>query len=206
MAYWDINHNVNLDQPYKGVSHMEDVLLVPGGENGHRWRVTVINADGPVDLTGWSVYAKFQRVNGGSWMQVEGDAAGNVAEVVFNELCYSVPGVMRGVFYIESGQQILPLIEAYFNVRETFGGNMALTVDQIMYMPAQNIVRYNGIDYRAVSGTTAVQGDVRDGKTFYLPDGTEGTGDADFEVTLTGGTVTETLISGDDYELTISEA
>ncbi len=57
MAYWDINHNVNLDRPYKGVSHMEDVLLVPGGENGHRWRVTVINADGPVDLTGWSVYA-----------------------------------------------------------------------------------------------------------------------------------------------------
>lgn len=206
MAYWDINHSVNLDRPYKGVSHMEDVLLVPGGENGHRWRVTVINADGPVDLTGWSVYAKFQRVNGGNWMQVNGSAAENVAEVVFNVLCYSVPGVMRGVFYVENGNQVIPLIEAYFNVRETFGGDMALTVDQIVYMPDDALIMFDGIKYNDVSATTAVQGDVRSGKTFYLADGTLATGDTDFEVTITGSTVTATLISGDDYELTISEA
>lgn len=201
---WMISHYINLDKPYKNVSHLEDVLLVPGSDRGHVWRVTVENDGGPVDLSGYTVTAKFQRFPDGNQFEVLGDASGNVAQVAFNSLVYTVPGLLRGVLFASDGARDIPLVEAYFDVRDNFTGNVTLNTDQIVYYPDAGKVYYDGVNYFDVSGVTATETDVRDGKTFARADGTLTEGNASFDATITGGTVTATLISGDDYELTIS--
>lgn len=202
---WKISHYVNFNKPYKNVSHLEDVLLVPGGNAGHVWAVTVEDGGAPADLSGYTAEARFQRFPAGNQFTIQGSVDGNAAQVIFNSLVYTVPGLLRGVFFLISGAVEIPVIEAYFDVRDNFTGNVSLSEDQIVYYPDAGRIAYDGDDYFDISDTTAVQTDVRDGKVFYLADGTQATGDASFDATLTGGTVTATLISGDDYELTISE-
>lgn len=201
---WMISHYINLDKPYKNVSHLEDVLLVPGSDRGHVWHVTVENDGGPVDLSGYTVTAKFQRFPDGNQFEILGDASGNVAQVVFNSLVYTVPGLLRGVLFVSKDAQEIPLVEAYFDVRDNFTGDVTLNTDQIVYYPDAGKIVYDGANYVNVSGVTATETDVRDGKTFVRADGTLTEGNASFDATITGGTVTATLISGDDYELTIS--
>ncbi len=201
---WMISHYINLDKPYKNVSHLEDVLLVPGSDRGHVWRVTVENDGGPVDLSGYTVTAKFQRFPDGNQFEILGDASGNVAQVVFNSLVYTVPGLLRGVLFVSKDAQEIPLVEAYFDVRDNFSGDVTLNTDQIVYYPDAGKIVYDGANYVNVSGVTATETDVRDGKTFVRADGTLTEGNASFDATITGGTVTATLISGNDYELTIS--
>jgi hypothetical protein len=201
---WMISHYINLDKPYKNVSHLEDVLLVPGSDRGHVWHVTVENDSGPVDLSSYTVTAKFQRFPDGNQFEILGDASGNVAQVVFNSLVYTVPGLLRGVLFVSKDAQEIPLVEAYFDVRDNFTGDVTLNTDQIVYYPDAGKIVYDGANYVNVSGVTATETDVRDGKTFVRADGTLTEGNASFDATITGGTVTATLISGDDYELTIS--
>lgn len=201
---WMISHYINLDKPYKNVSHLEDVLLVPGSDRGHVWRVTVENDGGPVDLSGYTVTAKFQRFPDGNQFEILGDASGNVAQVVFNSLVYTVPGLLRGVLFASDGARDIPLVEAYFDVRDNFIGNVTLNTDQIVYYPDAGKVYYDGVNYFDVSGTTATEGDVRDGKLFLQADGTLVTGNADFAVTVTGLNVTAELIEDDDYEIIVT--
>lgn len=201
---WIISHYINLDKPYKNVSHLEDVLLVPGSDRGHVWHVTVENDSGPVDLSGYTVTAKFQRFPDGNQFEILGEASGNVAQVVFNSLVYTVPGLLRGVLFASDGARDIPLVEAYFDVRDNFTGDVTLNTDQIVYYPDAGKIVYDGVNYVNVSGVTATETDVRDGKTFVRADGVLSEGNASFDATITGGTVTATLISGDDYELTIS--
>ena len=201
---WMISHYINLDKPYKNVSHLEDVLLVPGSDGGHVWRVTVENGSGPVDLSGYTVTAKFQRFPDGNQFEILGDASGNVAQVAFNSLVYTVPGLLRGVLFVSKDAQEIPLVEAYFDVRDNFTGDVTLNTDQIVYYPDAGKIYYEGTNYFDVSSVTAEPGDVRDGKRFITSDGLFMLGNADYVADITGATVTETLISGDDYELTIS--
>lgn len=201
---WMISHFINLDKPYKNVSHLEDVLLVPGGDGGHVWRVTVEDNAGPVDLTGYAVTAKFQRFPDGNQFEVSGSASGSVAQVVFSSLVYTVPGLLRGVLFVSKNGQDIPLVEAYFDVRYNFTGDVTLNTDQIVFYPDAGRIAYNGTNYFDVSDTTATETDVRDGKMFFRADGALVEGNASFDATITGGTVTATLISGEDYELTIS--
>lgn len=201
---WIISHFINLDKPYKNVSHLEDVLLVPGSDRGHVWHVTVENDGGPVDLSGYTVTAKFQRFPDGNQFEILGDASGNVAQVVFNSLVYTVPGLLRGVLFVSKDAQEIPLVEAYFDVRDNFTGDVTLNTDQIVYYPDAGKVYYDGANYFDVSSVTAEPGDVRDGKRFITSDGLFMLGNADYVADITGATVTETLVSGDDYELTIS--
>ena len=202
---WIISHFINLDKPYKNVSHLEDVLLVPGGDGGHVWRVTVENNAGPVDLTGYAVTAKFQRFPDGNQFEVSGSASGSVAQVVFSSLVYTVPGLLRGVLFVSKNGQDIPLVEAYFDVRDNFTGDVTLNTDQIVFYPDAGRIAYNGTNYFDVSGTTATQDDVRDGKTFFGADGVLTTGSADMAVTVTGATFTATLIDGEDYDIAVSQ-
>lgn len=201
---WKISHYVNFNKPYKNVSHLEDVLLVPGGNAGHVWAVTVEDGGAPADLSGYTAEARFQRFPDGNQFVIDGSVDGNAAQVTFNSLVYAVPGLLRGVFFLISGAVEIPVIEAYFDVRDNFTGDVSLSEDQIVYYPESGRIAYNGDDYFDISDTTAVQTDVRDGKVFYLADGTQATGDASFDVTASGLTVTAQLVEGDDYEIIVS--
>lgn len=199
-----IKMTVDLQKRYEEPITMPNVLMVPGENNAHRWEIAVLENGEAVDLSECEVYARFERADG-YIRDISGSADGNVASVVFDKPLYTIPGVLRGQFFVAKSTEAMALVEAYFNVRMDITGNVALTVDDVVYYPDEGRIIYDAGSYYDVSETTAVQGDVRDGKAFYLSDGTLATGDADFEVTITGGTVTATQVSGDDYELTITE-
>lgn len=201
---WKISHYVNFNKPYENVSHLEDVLLVPGGNAGHVWDVTVEDGGAPADLSGYTAEARFQRFPYGNQFAIQGSVDGNAAQVIFNSLVYAVPGLLRGVFFLVNGAVEIPVIEAYFDVRDNFTGNVSLSEDQIVYYPDAGRIAYDGKNYYDVSGTTAETGDVRDGKVFRKADGTLATGNADFAVTIEGLSVTAELIEDEDYEIIVT--
>lgn len=199
-----IKMTVDLQKRYEEPITMPNVLMVPGENNAHRWEIAVLENGEAVDLSECEVYARFERADG-YIREVSGSADGNVASVIFDKPLYTIPGVLRGQFFVAKSTEATALVEAYFNVRMDITGNVALTVDDVVYYPNERRIIYDGDSFFDISDTTAIQSDVRDGKQFYLPDGTLAMGDADFSVTIQGVSVSEQLISGTDYELLIGE-
>lgn len=202
--YYVISMTANLrrkHQPYVPAPH---ALMVAGENAAHIWEITVMDGNQPADLSGYTANAKFERADG-FMREVSGTVSGNVASVILDAHVYSVPGLLRGHFFVTKNTQVIALVEAFFEVRPDINGNTVLTVEDVLYYADEGRMGYNGKSFYDVSGTTAVETDVRDGKAIYRADGTLVEGNASYAATITGGTVTATLISGDDYELTISE-
>lgn len=194
---------VDLQKKYVQPIPMPDVLMVPGESKAHAWAIKVLDGGVPAKLSGYTVSAKFERADG-YMREIGGTLDGNTAIIVLDQYVYAIPGVLRGQFFISAADRKIALVEAYFNVRLDISGNIVLSIDEISYHPTEGLIVYHGSSFFDVSATSAVEGDVRDGKTFFRADGKFAEGSADFSETITGVTVTETLISGEDYELTIS--
>lgn len=58
----------------------------------HAMRVTVVNDDGPEDLSGVGVVGNFKKSNGETVTPINGTVSGNVAEVILPASCYVTPG------------------------------------------------------------------------------------------------------------------
>lgn len=198
-----IQMTIDLKKRYEQPLTMPDVLMVPGENAAHVWEITVLDGKQPADLTGYTATARFERADG-FMREVSGTVSGSIASVTFDGPVYSVPGLLRGQFFVSKGTQVIALVEAFFEVRPDINGDTVLTVEDVLYYADEGRISYGGMSFYDVSGVTATETDVRDGKTFVRADGTLTEGNASFDATITGGTVTATLISGDDYELTIS--
>lgn len=198
-----IQMTIDLKKRYEQPLTMPDVLMVPGENAAHVWEITVLDGKESADLTGYTATARFERADG-FMREVSGTVSGNVASVTFDAPVYSVPGLLRGQFFATKDTQVIALIEAFFEVRPDINGDTVLTLGDVLYYAHEGRMTYAGKSFYDVSGVTAEPGDVRDGKRFLAADGTMMLGSADYEGDITGATVTETLISGDDYELTIS--
>lgn len=194
---------IDLQKPYRDPVTMPDVLMVPGENKGHVWQLAVYSGGEEVSIDG-SVYALFERADH-SVHEVAGTRAGNIASVEFDAPLYAVPGILRGQLFVQTNTETTAMVEAYFNVRMDMNGDIILSVDEVRYFPGNGKIQYAGISYFDVSGTTATQDDVRDGKTFYAADGVLTTGGADMAVTVTGATFTATLVEGEDYDIAVSQ-
>lgn len=201
--YYLISMTANLRQKHQPYVPAPYALMVPGENAAHVWEITVLDGKQPAALTGYTATARFERADG-FMREVSGTVSGNVARVTFDGPVYSVPGLLRGQFFVSKDTQVIALVEAFFEVRPDINGDTVLTVEDVLYYADEGRISYSGISYYDVSDATAVETDVRDGKTFVRADGVLSEGNASFDATIAGGTVTATLISGDDYELTIS--
>lgn len=154
------------------------------------------------DLSGYSVKGQFVREDGTVVTVNSGTISGNVASITFSSGCYAVPGRLRAVVTLTKNSKPVSICETYFRVRESLDGTIVVPDDEIIYIPPKEI-RYYGTKFFEISDTTATAEDVRSGKTFYDAGGEKRTGNAD--MTINAGTATATLISGDDYLITMTE-
>lgn len=198
-----IQMTIDLKKRYEQPLTMPDVLMVPGENAAHVWEITVMDGKQPADLTGYTATARFERADG-FMREVSGEVSGNVASVTFDGPVYSVPGLLRGQFFVTKDTQVIALVEAFFEVRPDINGDTVLTIEDVLYYADEGRMNYGGMSFYDVSGTTATEGDVRDGKLFRQADGTLAAGNADFAVTVTGLNVTAELIEDDDYNIIVT--
>ena len=198
---WLIKQKIDLQGRYKQHFAMDDVLLIPGNNEGHVWQVEVLDGGEAANLSGFTCKGQFVRADG-SVVTITGSVSGNVASIKFSTGCYAIPGQLRGVITLTHSSKPMSICETYFIVRDTLDGNIIVPADEIIYIPPTEI-QYYGTRFFDIRQTTATAEDVRQGKIFYDAGGTKTTGNADMTINVSGATAQ--LISGDDYMIVFTQ-
>lgn len=169
---WTIRQKIDLQARHKQHYTMDDVLLIPGNNEGHVWEIEVLDGGEPAVLTGYTCKGQFMRGDGSVVTVSNGTISGNVASIKFASGCYVIPGQLRAVMTLTKDSKPVSICETYFLVRETLNGNGAIIIpsDEIVYTPTRQIV-YEDRKFMDVSDTTAVPWNVMVGKYFYDSEG-----------------------------------
>lgn len=99
-------------------------LAYPGSANAHQWRVYVKNHGIPLDLTGNTVTAYFQRSDG-NVVVVQGDTIDNMAYVIIPAEVYAISGIVKAYMdVVLAGSAITPVAGITFNVPQNMSGDI----------------------------------------------------------------------------------
>lgn len=125
-AIWLIHQNVDLLRGFVDVNIWQEALMLPGDDAAHRWEVEVKSGGQPVDLTGCTALAFFERSDKErSNVTLPCNIAGNVVSVVLKPECYAIPGQLRAIMRVTGASGgVLTACETYFRVRNPPSGNI----------------------------------------------------------------------------------
>lgn len=131
---WLIEKTIDLARPPIVKAEAPYLLMVPGDENAHQWKITVHLNGQPASLSGFTATGVFQR-HDGTLVTCSGDNAtidGNVVTITFRAECYNVPGGMRGAVRLNGSSGTVTLTDQAFLVQPAFDGD--IVVDE--YIPS----------------------------------------------------------------------
>ena len=138
---WIIAKTVDLCRPPVLGLETPYLLMVPGDENAHQWRITVMMNGQPASLAGFTASAVFQRHNN-TLVTCSGANASiedNVVTITLRAECYHVPGGMRGAVRLTGPSTAVTLADQAFVVQPQFSGDVV----QDEYIPDLNVLLAN---------------------------------------------------------------
>lgn len=200
MAQWEILEHIDLQKLSRKPSFYRDALLTPGDKDSHKLIFMILKDGVQAEISG-TAYAIFKRADGYK-VHAEGTVSDNMVSIVIPPEACNFPGMLNCRVKLDSSLQTITLCDILFQVKPDYDGDSVLTSEEIVL--SDGVISYDGIGYYDVSGTTATESDVRDGKLFRQADGTIVEGNADFAVTVDGLSVTAQLVEGEDYEIIVT--
>lgn len=123
---WFINQEVELTKGAIAGEKRTNItpLAYPGSANAHQWCVYVKNHGIPLDLTGNTVTAYFQRSDG-NVVVVQGDTIDNMAYVIIPAEVYAISGIVKAYMdVVLAGSAITPVAGITFNVPQNMSGDI----------------------------------------------------------------------------------
>lgn len=123
---WRIEKTIDLRRPPVSMPEKPYLLMLPGDESAHQWIITVLMHGQPVDLSGYTATAIFERHDhtvvtcSGANASVDG----NVVTITFRAECYNVPGGMRGAVRLTGSAGTVTLADQAFIVQRDFSGDV----------------------------------------------------------------------------------
>lgn len=118
---WILEQTIDLSHPRaEHLGAQPDLLMLPGDNKAHTWRVVCLRDGAAATLSGLTVVGYFLRQDG-STVAVPGTVSGNVCSVTLAQACYAYPGNIRAAIRCTetaSGTRIT-LAERVFTVRRS---------------------------------------------------------------------------------------
>ena len=131
---WIIEKTIDLKKPPQSKPEQPYLLMLPGDENAHIWKITVLVDGAPADLSGYTASGEFLRHNNTLVTCSGANAAieGNILTITFRAECYNVPGGMRGAVRLSGSAGTVTLADQAFIVQPDMSGEVV--VDE--YIPS----------------------------------------------------------------------
>lgn len=119
-VYCIVNRTVKLEQPTSKMELQEP--LAYDNTKAHAMQVTVVNDDGPEDLSGISVVGSFLNAQGNTVDTILGTVSGNVAQVILPAACYAVPGRFKFTMNMSKDDSVRTVLWVNGHVEKNTGG------------------------------------------------------------------------------------
>lgn len=134
MNSWIIEKTIDLKKPPQSKPEQPYLLMLPGDENAHKWKITVLVDGAPADLSGYTASGEFLRHNNTLVTCSGANAAieGNIVTITFRAECYNVPGGMRGAVRLSGSAGTFTIADQAFIVQPDMSGEVV--VDE--YIPS----------------------------------------------------------------------
>lgn len=134
MNSWIIEKTIDLKKPPQSKPEQPYLLMLPGDENAHKWKITVLVDGAAADLSGYAASGEFLRHNNTLVTCSGANAAidGNIVTVIFRAECYNVPGGMRGAVRLSGSAGTFTIADQAFIVQPDMSGEVV--VDE--YIPS----------------------------------------------------------------------
>ena len=131
---WIIEKTIDLKKPPQSKPEQPYLLMLPGDENAHKWKITVLVDGAAADLSGYAASGEFLRHNNTLVTCSGANAAieGNIVTITFRAECYNVPGGMRGAVRLSGTAGTFTIADQAFIVQPDMSGEVV--VDE--YIPS----------------------------------------------------------------------
>lgn len=90
----------------------------------HAMRVTVVNEEGPEDLSGVGVVGSLMKADGNTVTPINGTTDGNVAEVILPASCYVTPGRFKFTMNLSKDGSTRTVLWVEGHVEKNIGGTI----------------------------------------------------------------------------------
>ena len=163
MNSWIIEKTIDLKKPPQSRPEQPYLLMLPGDENAHQWRITVLVDGEPADLSGYTASGEFLRHNNTlvTCSGANATISGNIVTITFRAECYNVPGGMRGAVRLSGTAGTFTIADQAFIVQPDMSGevvedeyipSLAALLGQLSQLEQQNEI---GMVLTAISGIMA---------------------------------------------------